>query len=388
MLKSVAEAKKALEKLYHRLWAEEAAGCSDKEWPQFVSLGRCSKKELEEHFVAVCAVSDELYAAAVSMGCTVESTTRIVGGTRQNLPTHFVVDDMQMLAVITGNEREYARALDRARRLKRDFIHVNVADLARLLRKMQQVVPDDIDFDLACKAGVWFAENHVQGLTPRQVPLAGFHAKWLEKQGRSTVVAQLAGLDELHLEQRPPLVRFTYLDPSYLHSGGRRFDSWVVGDAWALPYEPQVVIICENRDTALWFPEVEHGVAVMGDGKAAIHNLPALDWVRNAPILVYWGDMDASGFEILAGCRQVGLECVSIFMDLPAFEKYEKFGTKVDKRGNELPCQDLRMLQGLQDKERELYLRLIDPEWKGPRRIEQERIPLEAALREIRKLQY
>lgn len=386
MFKSVATVKAALARLYDRLWAEEAAECSGNEWPQYVPLGKCSKLELEEHFVEACAAADELRAAAASMKLAVKSETRLVGGSKQNMPTHFVVEDMAALVNAIPRKREFANACSRTQRLKRDFPHNGPAELAQLLRKMQTAVPDDVDFDLACKAGRWFAENGVQGLTPRQVPLAGFHAKWLDKPGRSAVVARLAGLESLQLEQRPAQVRFTYLDPSHLRAGGRRFDSWVVGDAWTLPYEPKVVIICENRDTALWFPQLEDAIAVMGDGFAAIRNLPVLEWVRDAEFLVYWGDIDAAGLEILSGCRQAGLACTSIFMDMCSFEEYECFGTSVDKNGRAISPKEPDELSALQPNERELYLHLVDPSWTRPRRIEQERIPLEAALGEIRKL--
>lgn len=50
--------------------------------------------------------------------------------------------------------------------------------------------------------------------------------------------------------------------------------------------------------------------------------------------LAYWGDMDAAGLEILSGCRQAGLACTSIFMDMGSFEEYERFGTSVDSKNH------------------------------------------------------
>ena len=390
MLKGAVEAKAALSRLYERVWAEEAAGCSDRTWPQRVALGTCPKRELEERFSEVCAVCDELRAVASDLGLSLDCSTRMVGATRQSIPTHLVAADMETLAAAVGKRGAYARVCGRARRLERDFPQLDAADRAGLLRKMERVLCDEVDFDLACRAGAWFARNDASGLTARQVPLAGFHAKWLDAPGRRAVVACLAGLDVLPLAERPFQVRFTYLDPSHLATHGRRFDSWVAGDACMLPYAPEVVIICENRDSALWFPEVERGVAVMGDGFAAIANVAALDWVRDASLVVYWGDMDAAGLEILSGCRQRGLDCESMLMDLPAFGRYEVFGTDVDKAGRKIAPKEPLDLPGLRAKERELYLRLVDPAWRGVRRIEQERIPLDdarAALLELRDAQ-
>jgi hypothetical protein len=387
MLKNGVEVRKALKRLYDRVWAEEAAGCSEKTWPQQVALGKCSKPELEARFVEICALSDNLCGLASSLGLTVASETRLVGGTKQSVPTHFVIESMDALARAVSEGRNYGRAQERACRLNQNFPGAEDAEIARLLRKMEQVVPDETDFDLACRAGAWFRRNDARGLTARQVPLVGFHAKWLDAPGRRFVVAWLAGLDELPLEQRPPQVRFTYLDPEYLAGGGRRFDSWVVGDVCNLPYDPQIVVICENRDSSLWFPDVASGIAVMGDGFAAIQNISTLTWVRNAPLVVYWGDMDSAGLEILSGCRQRGIDCESMLMDVPAFEKYSEFGTSTDKNGHAIQAKAPDDLPGLREHERELYLRLVDPDWQGVRRIEQERIPLEDALTELTKMQ-
>ncbi len=388
MLKSAATIEVSFQRLYEGLWAKEAAGCSDAQWPKKVPLGTYSKKELEAHFADICTLGDELRGMAQSLGLGVEYATRVVGGTRQRLPTHFVIAGMESLVVAAGEKRAYAQACGRTQRLHQDFSQLDSEEIAQLLREMKRAVPDEVDFDLACRAGVWFRENDARGLTARQVPLVGFHAKWLDAQGRRSVVAKLAGLEELPLEDRPTQVRFTYLDPTYLFKGERRFDSWVEGDACALPYKPEVVVICENRDSALWFPDVERGVAVMGDGFAGVQNVTPIDWIQCAKHVVYWGDMDAAGLEILSGYRERGLACESMLMDIPAFETYEKFGTRVDRKGNEIKPKEPLLLPCLRESERELYLRLVDSEWRGVRRIEQERIPLADALlmlNEIRK---
>ena len=386
MLKTAGEVEAALSRLYDRLWAEEAAGCSDRMWPQRVALGTCPKHELEERFSEICVACDGLRDMGASLGLCVDCAMRMVGATKQSIPTHFVVADMGSLARCVGNKKAYASACARARRLERDFPHLDAAERARLLRKMERVLCDEVDFDLACRAGAWFARNDASGLTARQVPLVGFHAKWLDAPGRRAVVARLASLDALPLAERPFQVRFTYLDPSYLSAHGRRFDSWVAGDVCALPYAPELVVICENRDSALWFPGVERAVAVMGDGFAATSNVVELDWVCDAPLVVYWGDMDAAGLEILSECRQRGLDCESMLMDLASFDRYKAFGTNVDKAGRAIAPKEPSDLPGLRERERELYLRLTDPDWHGVRRIEQERIPLADALAAVLEL--
>ncbi len=61
------------------------------------------------------------------------------------------------------------------------------------------------------RAAQWFSEHSAAGLTPRQVPIPGLHAKWLN--AHHSTVAELAGMPGLALLPRHPArVHFTYLD--------------------------------------------------------------------------------------------------------------------------------------------------------------------------------
>jgi hypothetical protein len=191
----------------------------------------------------------------------------------------------------------------------------------------------DADFALLLAAGRWFSEHDGSGLTPRQVPVPGLHAKWLNK--RQHLVAVLAGKQALGLlPPHPPRVHFTYLDPDYLATGGRRHDSHTIGDTVTLPFVPRVVLISENKDTTVHFPPVPLGIAVEGEGFGG-GAVAALPWIAG-PQVFYWGDLDAAGFEILHGFRTAGIPAVSLLMDQPALERYQSFGTGVDQFGNQL----------------------------------------------------
>jgi len=139
-------------------------------------------------------------------------------------------------------------------------------------------------------------------------------------------------------------------------------------------YLPSVVVISENKDTALHFPALDAGISVegMGHGGATAASVP---WLRECPNLFYWGDMDTSGLEILDGFRAAGLPVTSVLMDLATYERYEQFGTST----NPLTAAACRPLEHLTDAEQELYECLTDPSWTRYRRVEQERIPLSVA---------
>jgi hypothetical protein len=355
-------------------------------WPHSFSLGAPGRRELEQQFAAHQAKAlawRQWHTTRGGAGVELVDATRRVHGTVQAIPTHLRVADIGAAARLSGREwvARLAHGRTRAAALLERFMPP--ADLPRMLREVDDWA--DVDFALLCDAASWFRDNDATGLTPRQVPVPGMHAKWLNT--RQHLVAALAGLDTLPLAPaHPPRVHLTYLDPEHHSANGRRHDCVSLGDHVQLPYTPQVVIISENKDTAVAFPAVTDGVCVEGGGfgGTAAATLP---WLVEAPLLVYWGDIDAAGFEILDGFRADGVPAVSMLMDLVTFERYERFGTSLDRRGTPLGPGVRRDLPLLAAAERAMYHALTDPAWTRHRRIEQERIPLADALAALRLLQ-
>jgi hypothetical protein len=366
---------------------EHVSGNSDSSaWPHSFPLGMPGRRELELQFPAYQAktlVWRQWHATQAGAGVDLVDATRRVHGTIQAIPTHLRVADIDAAAGIGGREwiARLAHARTRAATLIERFMRVS--DLPRMLREVDNWT--DVDFALLCDAAAWFRDNDATGLTPRQVPVPGMHAKWLNT--RRHLVAALGGLDTLPLvAAHPPRVHLTYLDPEHRGVGGRRHDCVSVGDQVQLPYVPQVVIISENKDTAVAFPSVTHGVCVEGGGFGGAA-AAALPWLVQAPLLVYWGDIDAAGFEILDGFRADGVPAVSMLMDMVTFGRYERFGTSLDSHGTPLGPGTRRDLPYLGAAERAMYHALTDPAWKRYRRIEQERVPLKDALAALRLLQ-
>ncbi|MXG91029.1 Wadjet anti-phage system protein JetD domain-containing protein [Nocardioides flavescens] len=180
-------------------------------------------------------------------------------------------------------------------------------------------------------------------------------------------------------------MHLTYLDHDHLAAAGRRHDVVTAGDRDCVVYRPRLVVVSENRDTAQLFPTVPGGIAVEGGGRA-VGSVADVAWVREAAHVVYWGDMDADGLEILHGLRARGLRVRSLFMDVDAYERWDRFGVDVDHHGGALGPRTPREVSLLEPAERELYLRLCSPGWTRHRRVEQERIPLDAAAEVVRGL--
>ena len=349
----------------------------DRSWPHTFALGTVNKAELERDFDRYRTESVALRAWAAQFGVNLTDASRFVMGTTQRLPTHVTLADIDTAARLCGPTWTTRLARGRAR-LATLRSHQFDGDLTRIIRDVDNY--SDLDFDLLCSTANWFCRHgaSARGLTPRQVPVPGLQAKWLNS--RHGLIATLADLPELRLlPPHPARIHFTYLDPQHRAAGGRWHDSASIGDCMSPEYTPQIVIITENKDTAIGFPALQGGVAVEGAGTGG-STPAAIEWLRDCPTIMYWGDMDAAGFTILNGYRVAGLPVHSILMDIPTYDTYASFGTDLDAKGNPIQLAARRHLPQLNNAEQELYDRLTDPAWEGHRRVEQERIPLEVAL--------
>jgi hypothetical protein len=145
-----------------------------------------------------------------------------------------------------------------------------------------------------------------------------------------------------------------------------------------------VVLIVENKDSYLLFPQLEGGICVFGSGRSGPSVCGQHDWIAKTPHLFYWGDMDADGLEMLDAYRAAGFAVESILMDIEAFDRYERFGTRMAAGKRSLKHHARIETPWLTPEEQRLYDRLCNDAWPGALRIEQERIPLDAALAELR----
>ena len=366
-------------------WHECLAG-NEAGFPYAFPLGRPAAADLRGDYTAVHALTLQWQDWARDHLVELEYETRVAtGGTRQTVPTHARVDSIDHAASIVGDgwPDRLARGRNRLSVLIDSF--PRLGDASRLVRLVDSY--STVDFSLLQTVADWYLEDPTRALsvTPRQVPIPGVHAKWL--QSHLPAVQALTGLDDLGLlPGHPPRIHFTYLDPTHRAAGGRIHDSATVGDTFLPAYLPQVVVISENKDTAIHFPALDRGISVEGVGRGgrAVASFP---WIRDAPVVVYWGDIDKDGYEILNGYRvDFGRDLDSILMDPATYESFEPYGTNLDQHGREILPGAPRVVDRLSHDERAVYLRLLDDQHPGHRRVEQERIPLARALDAVRLL--
>jgi hypothetical protein len=363
-------------------WADDVVDGAGR-WPQRFTLGAPSSTAVDGAFSAAVRWAHGWHDWAAAHDVVLIEEHRRIRGIEQKVPTHLQVPDLDTAARLAG--QDWVRRITRARAR-----HAAICDIfptisaARAIRLADSAT--DADFALALDAARWFAstpESQWRGLTPRQVPIPGLHAKWLD--GNRHLVKTLAGVEDLSMATRPTRVYWTYLDPDYRRTGRRAHDSLTLGDSVPLPYEPSVVLIVENKDSAILFPQLPGGIVVEGNGNASTGLLPRVPWIKAAETLIYWGDIDQKGFEIVDGLRSRMGQLRTILMDRRTYDAFKDFGTEYEPNGKPVKLLPRKPLEHLTPSEREIYNDLSDPDWSSHRRFEQERVPLLTALARVQE---
>lgn len=377
-MKAISEVQRLLAARIDKTWADsvlaEAQGHVDPRWPWTVSLTNLKGDALNERWNDAWRWIVAWNAWAADNRCPLSNANRRVGSAIRAIPTHVTFADLDTAAAAT--ESDWPDRLTKVRS-RAGYLHEIFPNTLTSALLRSACALGEVDLELAVAAATWFCEHDANGLTARQVPIAGVHAKWLDCNSR--LVTGLAGRPELGLVTRPSRVQFSYLDNRWLQHGNRRRDSVSLDEPDQPPeYQPDVVLVAENKDTALFFPPVEGGIVIEGNGNA-VTRLAKIPWIRACPTIVYWGDIDAHGLGILDLFRSTGIPAEAILMDEATLHRYAAYASPTYADGSQLPRGVPPPTPFLTSHERQLLERITDPAWTGPRRIEQERIPLDVA---------
>lgn len=234
--------------------------------------------------------------------------------------------------ICLATEEDYFRYTDktaeiRAIRAAADILQAAFPSLAaelphhwRLLRE-----GDAAFWENVCRVLRYFRDNPFPDCYVRELPIA-VPTKFIE-QNRSVLEPLLQSLapeslraegetfaERLGLKTPDSLVECRLLDDTLQPEWKFRQFTITVSD---LPHLAEIpagaVLITENRTNFLTLPALPATIAIQGQGYA-VSRLARADFLHSRRIL-YWGDLDAQGFEILALLRRTFPQTESILMD-------------------------------------------------------------------------
>ncbi|MFK7906897.1 MAG: Wadjet anti-phage system protein JetD domain-containing protein, partial [Chitinophagales bacterium] len=222
----------------------------------------------------------------------------------------------------------------------------------------------------------FFMEHPQPNLYIRQLPIA-VHTKFMEQH--TGILKNL--LDEVleewaikyhttrfeeryYLKYDEATIRLRILDASMMSD----FPDYVtdltlpLSELQQLQTEAYRVFVVENKQTFLAFPNVPNSLIIWGKG-FGVELLKEVLWLEQKDI-IYWGDMDVQGFQILSQLRGYFAQTESLLMDKATFEAFDEFAVtgKMSKVEN---------LVHLTDEEQAMFAFLKE---RDLGRLEQERI--------------
>ena len=190
------------------------------------------------------------------------------------------------------------------------------------------------------------------------------------------------------------MIRWRMLDPkmsSSLYEGaGSMIDSIVPIDVLAhLKLNFEHVIICENEVCYLNLPAITNSIAIFGSGYK-VGLLSELPWLKDKDI-IYWGDIDTHGFNILNSFREAlnysfkdsyydaSLKVRTMLMDIDTLNSNKHYIVQESESVS-------TFLATLKGKEYLCYEALINHSMGKQVRLEQELIPFDQVLAALKAI--
>jgi hypothetical protein len=296
----------------------------------------------------------------------------------QKVPGKIIIETLDDYLTLTGKKTEYQTFLKN--------YEVLINELPALkewaVRHPQKLTEhnDWRDILSVCK---YFLENPKPNLYLRELPI-NVHTKFIEhhKGIISDLLNNLLPPENINreftsaadfekrfnLKYPEPLVRFRILDAqlSVNYFSGLSDLSIPVGQFEQLHLPVERVLIVENKTNmltiALTLPALENTIVLFGSGYK-VRNLKNAVWLNKVDLL-YWGDLDVQGFEILSQFRSDFPHTRSVLMDSETFHAFFEHDTGTPSEITGKPH--------LTTGEMQLYELLKSNNW----RLEQEKIPL------------
>jgi hypothetical protein len=373
-------------------------------YPRRRTLKRPTAAALLRDYAAARSWAAGLFAAAGPFSLETAEVGRNTIGSNQ-LPAAAVFASAGDEIAFAGKAKDAKRFME----LVDGLSGLDAVFRAWALRRPLKLVELGEDAHTAARVALWLRDNPGSGIYVRQLGLPGVHTKFIENHRK--VIDELlevfavhaagedpGGAEELadvqaepgsllgqaaartpaarfaarHGFRHPPeLVRFRSLDPGLPLLGAAR-DVTVTAEAFSTLRLPVTkVLVTENLVNFLALPDCAGTVALYGGGYG-FSSLREAEWLRNCEVL-YWGDLDTHGFQILDQLRAVHPHVVSVLMDEATLLGHrEVWGSEPSPSG--------AVLGRLTGEEAELYDALRHDVYGASVRLEQELIRWDWAL--------
>ena len=266
------------------------------------------------------------------------------------------------------------------------LINGRFPELQYWIEKYPQKVIDNSEYwNDILKVLDYFSKNPQPQLYIRELPIE-VHTKFIEQH--KAVVGELLDIvikayintNEKEFEKRynlrydEPTVRMRLLDRTLAKKFFYALDDITIPVSQFLKLQIPIskIYIVENKVNFLTFPPVANSVVIWGKGYG-VASIKESELLKNTE-LIYWGDLDAQGFEILSQFRSYFAQVKSLLMDKTTFDKYFENDLGTPSKVN--------VELNLTTEEKNLYQYIKANNY----RLEQEKIPQSYVIEHLRCL--
>ncbi len=352
-------------------------------FPQCISIGKLPSDyvELRKGVRALQAQSKERHGHGYTLDYQVQQK-RFSG--QQTVPIHAIIETERDFLWLVEKEEEFGL-------FRQDvmLLRERLPQLAVWIERYPQKVIEHhglwADLLAVCR---YFLDHPRPNLYIRELPI-NVHTKFIEQHHRivrelleqltpQEAIPQAATSFEQRfgLREKEPLVRLRLLDDqlyNHYHLPLKELSVPVSQLELLDLLREQRCIVTENEMTFLALPPHKDTFALFGGG-FMVRNLEAIPWLAQCPI-IYWGDLDAQGFQILSALRAFFPHVISVMMDWETLLAFSEFCV------TSTPC-PIRQLSHLTCEEHTLFLYLV----KNNLRLEQEHISQAYAVRQLNSI--
>ena len=352
-------------------------------FPKEIQFRKIKANETLENFSQINEKISKLRSESkeeIGYGYSIEFTLkndRKIG--KQLFPTRIYFETLDDYLKFLHKEKEYHSVMQATQQ-----IIDQIPKLKTWIVANPQKVLNNLDkWDNLIKVCNYFIEHPKPNIFIRELPL-DISTKFVE--GNKNILKNLLDIlveehinsSETEFEKRfnlkynEPLIRLRILDDEIAENLFSGVNDLSIPqsqfDNLNIPCEK--VFILENKTTYsnifnfLTLPSLTKSISIFGQG-FAINQLKNAKWLSDKQI-IYWGDIDAHGFQILSQLRGYFSQTRSCMMDLPTFTQFRDLAIT----GPDTIVTDL---ENLTDGERELFELLAG--LKKSNRLEQEKIP-------------
>jgi hypothetical protein len=367
---------------------------STPEFPKYISFSKVTAKDTNDNFPLIRDEIEVLIAESKDKkgyGYTVElikRNYRKIGP--QNFPDKIFFETLDDYLKFFRKGKEYEHFMLVIQKLTNDLPQL----LPWVESNPMKVIDYLEEWDDIIKVCKYFLENPRPDIYIREIPL-DISTKFIEKNTAiikpllDILIEEHVNKDEnefikrFNLKDAESLIRFRILDFKIAQDLFSGVDDLSIPQSQfnKLDISCSRVFIFENKTNYsnifnfLTLPSIKNSIAIFGKG-FCIALLKEAEWLSDKQI-IYWGDIDAHGFQILSQIRGYFPKTRSCMMDFETFREFQHLAvTGADT--------NVVVLDNLTDREREIFEYLIN--LKENNRLEQEKIPHAYALKKIHEI--